>query len=64
MAKTSIYWQTKTTPPELRGMLTELGKTYPIAKGAGRGLEVRPFRPGAGGRPFLRLTSATQLSGT
>jgi len=27
-------------------MLSELGETYPIAKGVGRGLEVSPFRSG------------------
>ncbi|MFH1571832.1 MAG: beta-N-acetylhexosaminidase, partial [Gemmatimonadota bacterium] len=40
MATTRIYWQTKSTPAELRGLLAELGRTYPIAQGEGRGLQV------------------------
>jgi len=43
--QTKLFWETKTTPAELRGMLGELGRTYPIAKGpvptgAGTGLQV------------------------
>ena len=60
-----IRWQTRTTPAELRPMLTALGDAYPIRKGPGHGLEVQfenVDEPGLGACQMRGQTATIQYA--
>ena len=40
MMKSRFYWESRSTPVELRTMLKELGKYYPITQGKNRGISL------------------------
>ncbi len=39
--KRQLYWEARRTPAELRTMLAEFGRHYPIAKGEGKGISLQ-----------------------